>query len=240
MEPYEVIERPTPGGNTAWLRARTSTNDGAVAQAILGEDEYQLASYYPLTGWMLDIGAHIGTVAIAVALDNPDAKVVAVEALPDNAAIIRENVALNGLQDRVFVEAAGATDARHKTVSVTYNARNIGDEVVPTGYLEQCRYIGNIFQNAPGITIESVKVPGLSLAAILRKYSIDRVSLLKIDCEGCEWQFFRSPELGRLDHIVGEYHDAFTYADLAALLERTHAVDQRTTTNVGLFAAVRR
>ena len=87
MEPYEVIERPTPGGNTAWLRARTSTNDGAVAQAILGEDEYRLASYYPLTGWMLDIGAHIGTVAIAVALDNPDAKVVAVEALPDNGRV---------------------------------------------------------------------------------------------------------------------------------------------------------
>jgi FkbM family methyltransferase len=237
VEPYEIIERRTPGGRIAYLAARVSTNDGAIAQGILQDDEYRLRSMYPIDGWLIDVGAHIGTVAIAAALDNPDLRVVAVEALPENAAIIVDNVARNNLTDRVFVEAAGATNDRRKTVKVTYNARNEGDEVVPAGYLDQCRYVGNIFQKHPGISIDTVEVPGLSLSAILRKYAIDHVSVLKIDCEGCEWQFLRSKDIGRVEEIVGEYHDAFTYEDLVAILERTHIVEQWTTGNVGLFGA---
>ncbi len=242
----EFIERTTPGGVTARLFHRGGTNDGAIAQGILDADEYRLASIHPITGWVLDIGAHIGTISIAVALDNPDAKVVAVEALPENVASIRTNIDLNDLGDRVFVESGGATDGRTKSLDITYNYRMVGigrtGETVDERYLSQCRYVGNIFQEDGDHEQESdvVTVPGISLVSLLKKYEIDRVTLLKIDCEGCEYAFFRSKALSKVDRIVGEYHDARTFDDLRSLLDPTHVVDQWTDGPVGTFGAVLR
>jgi FkbM family methyltransferase len=239
----DLCERTTPGGNLAHLEVRTDTNDGAIAQALLQDDEYRLASVHPLTGWAIDIGAHIGTVAVAMALDNPDLRVVAVEAIPENAALVIANVGHNGLTERVFVETAAATDDR-ESVTISYNYRRAGKDghkkypAVPDSYVDQCRYIGNIFEYpAKFQDADSVTVPGLSLAALLDKYAIDRVALLKIDCEGCEWQFLQGP-LDRIDRIVGEYHDTGSFDQLLAMLEPTHVVDRWTDGSVGLFGAV--
>lgn len=229
----EIIERTTPGGNTARLHQRDGTNDGAVAQAILGDDEYRLRSAYPIAGWVLDIGAHIGSVAIAIALDCPDARVVAVEALPQNADEVAGNVELNGLAGRVLVESAGATDDATRTVDVTYNYRRVGvgrtGEQVDPGYLSQCRYVGNIFQEdgAHEQDADTVTVPGLSLSAILSRHGIDRVALMKIDCEGCEWSFLNVPQVAAVRTIVGEAHhvrEDMIRADLDAVLGATHRV----------------
>jgi len=237
----EIIERHTPGGRAFSATQRPGTNDGAVMQALLGDDEYRLASLYPITGWVLDIGAHVGTVGLAIALDNPDARVVMVEPLPSNLDSIAANIELAGVGDRVTVEPAAATDTRHKTVDVTYNYASV--EGVDQGYLDQCRYVGNIFRQMPEgplVVSESVTVPGISLQRLLTKYKIDRVELLKIDCEGCEWQFLRSKAIARVDRIVGEYHDALTFADLEAILSPTHVVTQWSEGSVGLFGAVLR
>jgi FkbM family methyltransferase len=241
VEPYDIIERRTPGGRDFAATHRFDTNDGAVMQAILGEDEYRLASLYPISGWVLDIGAHVGTVGIAIALDNPDARVVAVEPLPVNVASIEANIDLAGVVGRVLVEPSAATDTRHRTVDVTFSYASV--EGVERGYLDQCRYVGNIFRqmpDGPAVVSESVTVPGISLARLLTKYGIDRVALMKIDCEGCEWQFLRSKAIARVDRIVGEYHDALTFADLEAILSPTHDVTQWSEGSVGLFGAVLR
>ena len=247
MEPYELMTRRTPGGIDFLASQRFGTNDGAVMAAILGDDEYHLQSLYPITGWVLDIGAHVGTVGIAIALDNPEARVVAVEPLPENVESIQTNLELAKIGDRVFVEPSAATDTRHKTVEITYRYTSVipqdGSAGVDRNYLDQCRYVANIFQQMPDgpiITSESVKVQGISLAKLLTKYEIDRVELLKIDCEGCEWQFLRSKAIGRVDRIVGEYHDALTFADLEAILSPTHVVTQWSEGSVGLFGAVLR
>lgn len=228
----------TPGGRKIRLETRPDTNDAAVAMALLSCDEYRLASLAPLSGWMLDIGAHIGTIGIAAAIDNPGLRVVAVEALAENAELARDSVALNGLDGRVFVIHAGAAAPRDGPVTVTYGYRSVVN--VDGRYAEQCRWIGNIF----GVEIEqdgeAVTVPPLSLDAILARYGIDRIALLKIDCEGCEWRFLLSPALDRIDRIVGEYHDARSWDDLVAILEPTHIATQWTTGNVGLFGALHR
>jgi FkbM family methyltransferase len=62
-------------------------------------------------GYLLDIGANIGLVSVPAALqlagDRRDVQVVSIEAVPDNAAALRDNVALNSAQDLVYViEAA--------------------------------------------------------------------------------------------------------------------------------------
>jgi len=52
----------------------------------------------------VDVGANVGTYTILAA--DLGASVVAVEAAPDAAALLRENVALNGFEDVKVVEAA--------------------------------------------------------------------------------------------------------------------------------------
>lgn len=242
--PPEVSGLRTPLGHPVFLATRPDTNDEAVAVALLGQDEYRLASLAPLSGWMLDIGAHIGTIGIAAALDNPDLRVMAVEALAENAALMRDSVAMNGLTGRVFVEHAAAAAPGDGPVTVTYGYRSVGGgahAAVDGGYVNQCRWIGNIFG---ADTIEQdgevAVVDPLSLDAILDRYGIDEVALLKIDCEGCEWRFLLSPALDRVARIVGEYHDAHAWADLVALVEPTHIAQQWTTGPVGLFSATRR
>lgn len=64
----------------------------------------------PARGFLLDIGANVGLIAAPFALAG-SAKVVAVEAVPDNVTALRNNIALNQLQDAVTVIPFGVGDA---------------------------------------------------------------------------------------------------------------------------------
>ena len=80
----------TPRGSPMLLAIRGDTNDGALAKGLLDTDEYRLKDLPDLTGWALDIGAHVGTVTIALAIDHPGLKVIAVEPVPDNVELLRQ------------------------------------------------------------------------------------------------------------------------------------------------------
>ena len=235
-------------GRDVMFDVRSDTNDGALVHGILGEDEYQIDRMAPVSGWIIDIGAHIGIVSVGLAVVHPDARIVAVEAIPENAELLARNIARNGLSDRAFVESAGAGGPGETVVPVIYGYRSVGIEgrdrpIVDAGYVSQCRYIGNIFQYPTGeqeaITEDR---PGLSLSNIMAKYEIDRVSLLKIDCEGCEWTFLTDPAVDRVDAIIGEYHGkgprGSELAGIRALLEATHLVSGYG--EASLFRAVHR
>lgn len=60
----------------------------------------------PPKGYVLDVGANIGLISIPVALlvkTDSSPRVVAIEAVPDNCAALRKNVALNELEHDVAV-----------------------------------------------------------------------------------------------------------------------------------------
>lgn len=245
MPTLERTQVLTAGGNAAVFAVRPDTNDAALVAGIITGDEYDLASEPPVTGWVLDIGAHIGIMSVAIALDNPDAKVIAVEAIAENAELVRENASLNHLADRIFVETAGASEPGAESVSITYGYTSVGvpgnpAPVVEENYVIQSRFIGNIFEYPEGqMEATTEQVAALSLDDILAKYDIDRVALLKTDCEGCEYAFLRSPLIARVDRIIGEFHSGAKR--IHAMLRKTHTVtitlDQG---GVGMFTAVRK
>ncbi len=200
------LSATTPGGNVAHFHTRDDTSDAALVGGILEADEYGLADLPPLSGWAIDIGAHIGIVAIGLALDHPNLRVVAVEALPENVEMLRRNIEANGLTERIFVEAAAAASeeefADDTPVSITYGWAEAPNQ--PDHYMHDNRFIGGMV----GATASSTAVacPPLSLGAILTRYGIGRAALLKIDCEGCEWFFLDSPHTWLCDRIYGEMH----------------------------------
>ena len=76
-----------------------------------------------LTGWYameqmtaparaLDLGSGVGSVALLVAWRAPAARITAVEAQDESVALLRENVARNGLDARVTVVHADLRDAK--------------------------------------------------------------------------------------------------------------------------------
>lgn len=226
----------TPHSREVFFHTRNDTNDAALVTGILAKDEYGLGRLPRLSGVAVDIGAHIGTVAIALALDNPGLRVIAVEAVDENVQVLRDNVAANELLDRVTVIEAAASAPGRKKVRLLWNYRSAENADQP--YVKDSRFIANIF-DADGSDADTHTVDAISLDKIME--GLDSIALLKLDCEGCEWQFLRSPRVGDVETIIGEYHNGDGLGGLERLLADTHTVSfMGGGADIGMFWAVRR
>ena len=225
----------TAGGRSASFDVREDTNDSALVSAVVGQDEYGLGTLPELTGWALDIGSHVGSVAVALAMDHPRVNVIAVEPVPDNSALIRLNAERNGVGDRVHVEEAAATTKARSTVHYGYTET---PETPDDAFVVANRYIGNIWHRDSSRS-ETKTVPGVSIRALAEKYETPSFEFAKIDCEGCEWSFL-SRDAKLIEVIVGEWHD-LPVDEIRKLLGKTHDVEILVDhIGIGLFRAVRR
>lgn len=224
----------TPNGNPLRLMVRADTNDEAMAFAILATDEYRLAGR-ALTGWALDIGSHIGTVGLALAVDHPELRVVCVEPVPDNCTLIHASIAANGLADRVFVEEAAAGAPGQATLPCRYDFTDADWPDKPG--IHDSRWVGNVWREDSHPVATLLDAPVVTLRGLAERYGPFR--FCKIDCEGCEVHAFADgAEL--VEEIIGEWHDNL-YDQLEALLAPTHDVtllDDKG--GIGMFTAVRR
>lgn len=231
----------TPNGHPVAFELRAETNDWNTVNSCLGDnDEYALRGR-PITGWALDIGAHIGSVAVAIAVDNPASRVLAVEPVPDNVRLIRINAARNGVADRVL-----ALEGSVGPPGVTRSEIRYGYRGNPS--IEHHAFIGNTslaYDTGGEAPHEARDVETLGIAVLLDRYGIAEPAYTKIDCEGGEWPFLRAPlsHLRRLPYIRGEWHNVrgHVQSDLAELLARTHDVEfTGPVEGPGGFVAVRR
>ena len=237
----ETVERHairTPLGNVARICTRDTTNDGALAYGLMTGDEYRLADLPLLTGWAIDVGAHIGAITVALAIDNPGLRVIAVEALPQNVDMIIANRDANGLEQMVTVVHGAAAAPGDGPAAISFAWDRTDPAVIDTPYVRESRYIGNMLREDQGG--ETITVDPVSLDDLMDRFAIERVALVKIDCEGCEFRFLRSPRIGDVERIVGEYHDRGTWPELLAILEPTHVVTRRSEGMIALFDAVLR
>jgi FkbM family methyltransferase len=140
---------------------------------------------------IVDVGANIGVfTVIASKLVGSHGRVVAIEPNAESAKRLERNIALNSLSN-VTVYRAAVTGAP-------------GNVTLHTGKMP---ILSSTFNRAVGGRAEEVQ--GLPLADILTREKIDRVDLLKIDCEGGEYEIFdaaQSEIWTRLSQIVMETH----------------------------------
>lgn len=121
---------------------------------------------------MLDVGAHVGCHALLAArLVGPEGKVYAFEASPDNFALLRKNVELNGYRNIALVPKAVA----EKTGTVTFHLSPEGND--RNSIYESSRSSGQG---------RSLQVPTVSLDDFLEQEGWPKVDFVKIDVEGAE------------------------------------------------------
>lgn len=199
----------TPKGNEVLIDCRDGTSDESICRLISTADEYGLGGR-DFTGVAIDIGAHIGTVTVPLLIDNQALLVVAIEPVFESLNTLRRNISLNGLQDRATVlpVAAGI------------------EGVVPIshGWKGRHEHIGNLGEGTPRHTDQIVS---MSFGSIRRGIGVESIALLKLDCEGCEWEVLADPEIWRAEVIVGEYHGSRSKGGkrVQELLAGTHRVE---------------
>ena len=153
-------------------------------------NDYHLDDFtIPDGGVILDIGAHKGIVSCYLAKKYPQATIYAFEPVKENYAALLENVKRNNITNVVAANIAVTKDGRPvRMVADAY--RNSGGANI----------YGNGQQEAQSTTLDEV----------FKVYNIEHVSLLKIDCEGAEYEILGSANglLKRVDAMRGEFHRA--------------------------------
>ncbi len=149
---------------------RAGTDDRHVLFEIFGRDIYR-APIGP-GDTVVDIGANIGGFSILAA--RRGARVIAFEPFPANFAALERNVQRNGL-DTTLVQAAVADTERTSEMFIP-------DDGSFTG-----RYSLH-----PGRGRRTIRVACLSLDDVVDRYGLPRIDLLKLDCQGSEYEILFS------------------------------------------------
>jgi FkbM family methyltransferase len=181
----------TPNGRLVTMAFRQNTNDHNTLNASMTEDEYGFRGR-SVSGHAVDVGGYLGSVGIGMALDNPDLRVTIVEPVPGNAELIRRNIALNELEDRVSL-IEGACSGDRDPVTVWFGYR--GNETA-----EHHAFVGNstlAYDDSGELAHETVTYDPITLA------DLAPIDFLKIDCEGGEWSILPGTTV---PVIVGEAH----------------------------------
>lgn len=163
-----------------------------------GYDSYglrRLPKNYPLH-WFLDIGAHIGTFALAVLERWPGARGIACEPSTESFAALTSNLQRNHATkccECLQVAVVGEGDPR--SVSFRYKPLEPStSSIMPAQGLPQREKV--------------VTVAATSLAGLIRQIP-QAVDLVKIDVEGAEYQIIEGTPLellSRIKLLVMEYH----------------------------------
>lgn len=158
---------------------------------------------------VIDVGMANGDSSIFFAKRGAS-RVIALEPFPASYEMAQLNIRANGLEAVISPIHAGLA-CRSGTVGLRTpsSAPGSGTTSGPEGTGEKYPY--------DLVT----PVPTVTLGHLVAEYGIDTIDLLKMDCEGCEYEVLRGaapPVMARIQSIVLEYHNG--PQDLPTVLER--------------------
>jgi FkbM family methyltransferase len=176
---FRGVEVTAPHMATTWR----------IMRDIWGDGEYDLPGYVPRPGWrVVDVGANVGIFAMLAA--SRGASVVAYEPQPDVFRALERNTAKWAVGCRQAAVVGAPRGTAKLFINPTRDTRSTlsGQEVGESG----------------GVLSESLEVTTVSMKEVLAQ----PVDLLKIDCEGGEFEIFANGgnALRNAARVIGEIH----------------------------------
>jgi len=201
--------------NDVIILFRRHTKDELVIEEIFDEDSYMFNKLgLREDSIVIDIGAHIGCFTVRAAKIAKKGKVYCFEPEPQNFSILKKNVKINKLSNVFYFREAASDSKRIVELFIPYM-----HQWKQTGQHSIVKIEG-LHQN------RCLKTHGVSLKSILSDNNIKKVDLLKLDCEGGEYQILYSAPRKVLDsftRIIMEYHlfeNADQFKELKAYLQK--------------------
>lgn len=140
---------------------------------------------------VVDIGAHIGMFTLFAAANAPSARVIALEPEQQNYRVLLGNVERNNLGNRITALQIGVGNGKPMTL-YTFGADRGGDSVYR--------------KNEGG---SPIMIQTMSIGEVLRKYGIASCDLLRLNCQGAEYEALYETsleDLQRINSMIIDYH----------------------------------
>ena len=158
---------------------------------------------------VLDIGMSNGDSSIYFAKSGGRI-VIGVEPYPESFELANENVILNHLEGKVIVLNCGLSSSlRQEDLKVSSESPNANS------------LKANPSTKASNLFDIQLKIRTITIDEIISRYDLKTIDLLKMDCEGCEYDVIRSlspKTLDLIEEIILEFHEG--PQDLVEILSR--------------------
>jgi FkbM family methyltransferase len=155
-------------------------------------EEYIVHGFTPQPDWtVIDIGAALGDFSVQCKRDFGVKRVIAVEPAPSANERLRENLNRNGAQDVEIVDKALDPKVTELWLDVSGPPLSMGTTKTQAH-------------------TEQVRVEAITMTQLFEQLGIERCDLMKLDCEGAEFNLISDPDdpaLAKTDRIVMEWHE---------------------------------
>lgn len=188
------------------------SSDFSVFKTVILEKQYnidlKIDRFSEIT--IIDGGANVGYTSIFYKDKYPNARIIAIEPFDENFQLLNENIKINNLNN-IHTEKK-ALWFKDTTLFIDFNFRDSREHSIRT--CEKQQRIG-------------VKVDAISLVALIEKYKIETIEILKLDIEGSEKDIFENDVnindvLTISRNFVIEIHDEFNCRNQIVKILKSH------------------
>lgn len=156
--------------------------------------EIRIKNYYNLGSFqkddiVIDIGGHIGFFAVECAIRG--ASVLTFEPDEENYNMLLKNILVNDLASKI-TSYMKAVSSRGGKINLYLDSNNPGSHSIYKKYIDwDIR--------------DTILVDSITLNDITKK--LNQIALLKLDCEGAEYEILFDSDLSKIKKIVAELHN---------------------------------
>jgi len=181
------ITRPYP------INLKIDKDSFHVFKEIFIEDFYEyrkIKKFIPQNPIIIDIGANIGFFTFFIFSKKPNAKVYLFEPFPENINLIKKTIFNNGQLEKKMVISPNAVTETDGQIIPLYVSENVEQTAV-----------ASIYKNFDTRNSKKIDVQTTNLESIFIENNLNKIDVLKLDCEGAEFPILYNAPLALLKKI---------------------------------------